>query len=69
MSRYIVAVDIGGTFSDLVCLDRETGEIRNAKIPSTPPTFIDGRPLLCRTRGRIERPGDRDYIRMLSDVR
>lgn len=42
MSRYIVAVDIGGTFSDLVCLDRETGEIRNAKVPSTPPTFIEG---------------------------
>ena len=42
MSRYIVAVDIGGTFSDLVCLDSETGEIRNAKVSSTPPTFIDG---------------------------
>src|SRR4029453_8549254 len=42
MSRYIVAVDIGGTFSDLVCLDSETGEIRNAKVASTPPTFIDG---------------------------
>ena len=42
LSRYIVAVDIGGTFSDLVCLDRETGEIRNAKVSSTPPTFIDG---------------------------
>ncbi|MGH9242738.1 MAG: hydantoinase/oxoprolinase family protein [Acidimicrobiales bacterium] len=40
--RYIVAVDIGGTFSDLVCLDRQTGEIRNAKVPSTPPTFIEG---------------------------
>ena len=42
MSQYIVAVDIGGTFSDLVCLDTATGEIRNAKVPSTPPTFIDG---------------------------
>jgi N-methylhydantoinase A len=42
MSRYISAVDIGGTFSDLVCLDTETGEIRNAKVSSTPPTFIDG---------------------------
>jgi N-methylhydantoinase A len=42
MSRYIVAVDIGGTFSDLVCLDTDSGEIRNAKVPSTPPTFIDG---------------------------
>ncbi|MGH2985577.1 MAG: hydantoinase/oxoprolinase family protein [Solirubrobacterales bacterium] len=42
MSQYIVAVDIGGTFSDLVCLDTDTGEIRNAKVSSTPPTFIDG---------------------------
>jgi len=40
--RYIVAVDIGGTFSDLVCLDRESGEMRIMKVPSTPPTFIDG---------------------------
>lgn len=37
-----VAVDIGGAFLDLVCLDQETGEIRNAKVPSTLPTFIDG---------------------------
>jgi N-methylhydantoinase A len=42
LSQYIVAVDIGGTFSDLVCLDTQSGEIRNAKVPSTPPTFIDG---------------------------
>lgn len=42
MSRHIVAVDIGGTFSDLVSLDTETGAIRNAKVSSTPPTFIDG---------------------------
>ncbi len=42
MSRYIVAVDIGGTFSDLVCVDRETGELRKSKVPSTPPTYIDG---------------------------
>lgn len=42
MSPYIVAVDIGGTFSDLVCLDTASGELRNAKVPSTPPTFIDG---------------------------
>jgi N-methylhydantoinase A len=42
MSQQIVAVDIGGTFSDLVCVDTETGEIRNAKVSSTPPTFIDG---------------------------
>jgi N-methylhydantoinase A len=40
--RYIVAVDIGGTFSDLVCLDQQTGEVTNVKVPSTPPTFIEG---------------------------
>ncbi|MBI2371216.1 MAG: hydantoinase/oxoprolinase family protein [Deltaproteobacteria bacterium] len=42
MARYIVAVDIGGTFSDLVALDTKTGQIRNVKVPSTPPTFIEG---------------------------
>jgi len=42
MGKYIVAVDIGGTFSDLVCLDTSSGEIKNVKVPSTPPTFIDG---------------------------
>jgi N-methylhydantoinase A len=42
LSRYIVAVDIGGTFSDLVSLDMETGDTTTAKVPSTPPTFIDG---------------------------
>lgn len=42
MSRYVVGVDIGGTFSDLVCLDKKTGELSNVKVPSTPPTFIEG---------------------------
>ena len=42
MGRYIVAVDIGGTFSDLVCLDTKTGNMSNVKVPSTPPTFVDG---------------------------
>jgi len=42
MGKYIVAVDIGGTFSDLVCLDTASGEIKNVKVPSTPPTFIEG---------------------------
>ena len=42
MARYIAAVDIGGTFSDLVCLDTKKGEMTNVKVPSTPPTFIEG---------------------------
>ena len=37
-----VAVDIGGTFTDLVAYDQETREILAVKSPSTPPGFIDG---------------------------
>lgn len=34
--RYAVAIDTGGTFTDLTLLDRETGQSWNAKTPSTP---------------------------------
>lgn len=34
--RIRVAVDIGGTFTDLECLDEETGEVRSHKTPTTP---------------------------------
>ena len=37
-----VAVDIGGTFTDLVAYDEETHELTTVKSPSTPPGFIDG---------------------------
>ena len=37
-----VAVDIGGTFTDLVHLDEETGDVGLAKAPTTPPVFEDG---------------------------
>ena len=37
-----VAVDIGGTFTDLIAYDQETREILAVKSPSTPPGFIDG---------------------------
>ncbi|MCD6241014.1 hydantoinase/oxoprolinase family protein, partial [Candidatus Bathyarchaeota archaeon] len=36
MTRYKVSVDIGGTFTDLVALNEESGEILNIKVPSTP---------------------------------
>ena len=32
----IVGVDVGGTFTDLIVLDDETGAVRIAKVPSTP---------------------------------
>jgi N-methylhydantoinase A len=34
--RIRVAVDIGGTFTDLECLDEETGTILSHKVPTTP---------------------------------
>src|SRR5215467_12862766 len=37
-----VAVDIGGTFTDLVAYDEDTQELTTVKTPSTPPGFIGG---------------------------
>jgi N-methylhydantoinase A len=34
--RIRVAVDIGGTFTDLECLDEDTGAILSHKVPTTP---------------------------------
>lgn len=35
MSRYVIGVDVGGTFTDVFFLDQETGEVLTAKSPST----------------------------------
>jgi N-methylhydantoinase A len=40
--RLRVAVDIGGTFTDLIAHDEDGGHLITVKTPSTPPTFIDG---------------------------
>jgi N-methylhydantoinase A len=44
--RYILGVDVGGTFTDVFCLDRSSGRAYVAKAPSTPGTpgqdVIDG---------------------------
>ncbi|ATW25013.1 hydantoinase/oxoprolinase family protein [Candidatus Formimonas warabiya] len=37
-----VAVDIGGTFTDFVCLNEQTGEIIDTKAHTTPKNFADG---------------------------
>jgi N-methylhydantoinase A len=42
MSEYIVAIDVGGTFTDLIGYNIATGTVASAKTPSTPPDFIDG---------------------------
>lgn len=36
MGRFRIAIDTGGTFTDVVCLDTESGEITTLKEPSTP---------------------------------
>src|SRR6185436_5225640 len=38
-TELLIGVDVGGTFTDLVCLDRSSGELRVVKLPSTPPEF------------------------------
>ena len=37
-----VAIDIGGTFTDFVCLDEQTGAIIEEKAHTTPANFADG---------------------------
>jgi N-methylhydantoinase A len=45
-SRYVIGVDVGGTFTDVFFLDENTGQCEVAKVPSTPDDqskgFIDG---------------------------
>ena len=35
MSRHVIGVDVGGTFTDVFFLDQETGAVSTAKAPST----------------------------------
>jgi N-methylhydantoinase A len=39
---YAVGVDVGGTFTDLVAIDQDDGRLMISKVPSTPPTFVEG---------------------------
>lgn len=36
MTGWLVGVDTGGTFTDLIAIERTTGELRRAKVPSVP---------------------------------
>ncbi len=36
--KWVVGTDIGGTFTDVIGIDMETGEQRIGKVPSTPPS-------------------------------
>lgn len=39
--RWVIGIDAGGTFTDLVALDSETGELRVAKVSSTPASPVE----------------------------
>lgn len=40
--KWVVGTDIGGTFTDVIGINLETGEQRIGKVSSTPPTYFDG---------------------------
>ena len=42
LPRYRVSVDVGGTFTDLVALNEDTGDLVNIKVSSTPKRPTDG---------------------------
>lgn len=49
---FVVAVDIGGTFTDLVAYDRDSGEVRYSKCPTTYHDFVAGI-MECLRKARI----------------
>jgi N-methylhydantoinase A len=42
MTRKLVGVDVGGTFTDLVAVDEASGEVTIAKVPTTPRNQAEG---------------------------
>ena len=40
--RYVLGIDIGGTFTDVIALNLETGHTISAKTPTTPGRFVAG---------------------------
>jgi N-methylhydantoinase A len=41
-AKVSIGLDIGGTFSDVVAYNYETGELFSVKVPSTPPRLVEG---------------------------
>ena len=42
MARLTFGIDIGGTFTDVVAYEAETGALHVSKVPSTPPRLAEG---------------------------
>jgi len=60
MARYRVTVDTGGTFSDFVYLNEQTGEVTISKVPSTPDdpsrAILAGVESLCPVSADVRHP-------------
>ncbi len=54
-----VAIDVGGTFTDLCALDEETGDLLFVKDQTTPPNFADGVVRVFRRSGLKGKEVDR----------
>ena len=54
--RYVVGVDVGGTFTDVFLLDLESGACQTAKVPSTPADQSQG--FLAGIESRIDAAAD-----------
>jgi N-methylhydantoinase A len=57
---YAIAVDIGGTFTDLVAFDHETQKVLYSKSPTTYDNFVDGI-LDCFNKAKIK-PSDASLV-------
>jgi N-methylhydantoinase A len=42
MNGLVLGIDVGGTFTDVIALDRATGEVRAAKAPTRPDRLVEG---------------------------
>ena len=64
-----IGVDVGGTFTDLILVDEETGRITVDKVPSTPDDpargVVEGIHGLCETAGvslsEVDQPAARHH--------
>ena len=66
---YRLGVDVGGTFTDFLLLNEETGETFTAKVPSTPEDssigVLNGIARICDESGVT--PGDIQRVTMASE--
>jgi N-methylhydantoinase A len=63
---YTIGIDVGGTFTDLVAVGDNAEALRIVKVPSTPPTFVEG-VMSALLRSELP-PSDLDLLRHASTI-